>query len=148
MARRCGNCIHKNVCELYDIVQDPTHAVGCGIFLDTSDVVPKSDVEALRREIARLEKALCNSLPSYCQVMTEKQVMEIGKAYGRREVAREIFEEIERKVKASITIHLEEINKEHIKDTPLYDRHSGILFALQDMDDFIAELKKKYTEGE
>ena len=64
----------------------------------------------------------------------------------KSEVAREIFEEIERKVKALITIHLEEINKEHIKDTPLYDRHSGIIFALQGMDDYIAELKKKYTE--
>ena len=64
----------------------------------------------------------------------------------KSEVAREILEEIDKKVKASITVHLEEINKEYIKDTPLYDRHSGILFALQYMDDFIAELKKKYTE--
>lgn len=66
----------------------------------------------------------------------------------KAEVAREIFEEIEKKVKSSLTIHLEEINKEHIKDTPLYDRHSGIIFALKGMDDFITELKKKYTEGE
>ena len=58
----------------------------------------------------------------------------------------EIFEEIDKKIKASITIHLEEINKEYIVDTPLYDRHSGILFALQRMDDFIAELKKKHAE--
>ncbi len=61
-----------------------------------------------------------------------------------KDVAREIFEEIERKVKASITIHLEEINKEHIKDTPLYDRCSGIVFALRNAEDFLAELKKKY----
>ena len=65
----------------------------------------------------------------------------------KSEVAREIFEEIEKKVRASITVHLEEINKEYIQDTPLYDRHSGIIFAMQGMDDFIAELKKKYTEG-
>jgi hypothetical protein len=64
----------------------------------------------------------------------------------KSEVAREIFEEIERKVKSLLTLHLEEINKEYIRDTPLYDRHSGIIFALQGMDDFIAELKKKYTE--
>ena len=64
------------------------------------------------------------------------------------EVAREIFEEIEKKVKASIVVYLEEINKEHIKDTPLYDRCSGIVFALKGMDDFLTELKKKYTEGE
>ena len=62
------------------------------------------------------------------------------------EVAREIFEEIDKKVKASLTIYLEEINKEHTKDTPLYDRCSGIVFALRNTEDFLAELKKKYTE--
>lgn len=61
------------------------------------------------------------------------------------EFAREIFEEIDKKVKASLTIYLEEINKEHIKDTPLYDRCSGIVFALRNTEDFLAELKKKYT---
>jgi hypothetical protein len=100
--------------------------------INPADVVPRSDVELYKRLNDALED-------------------EISAAYdklenAKTEVARKIFEEIEQKVKASITIHLEEINKEHIKDTPLYDRHSGIIFALQCMDDFIAELKKKYTE--
>lgn len=64
------------------------------------------------------------------------------------EVSREIFEEIEKKIKVLLTLHLEELNKEYIKDTPEYDRHSGIIFALQHMEDFIAELKNKYTEVE
>lgn len=54
-----------------------------------------------------------------------------------------IFEEIEKKIKALLTLHLEELNKEYVKDTPLYDRHSGILYALQCMEDFIAELKTR-----
>ena len=60
------------------------------------------------------------------------------------DVAREIFAEIEKKVKMSIITHLEELNKEHIIDTPLYDRHSGIIFALRSVEDYLAELKKKY----
>jgi hypothetical protein len=63
----------------------------------------------------------------------------------KSEVAGEIFEEIEKKVKVSLTVYLEEINKEHIKDTPLYDRCSGIVFALRNAEDFLAKLKKKYT---
>ncbi len=90
----------------------------------TADVVPKSEVEALQREIARLEKALRNSLPSYCQVMAEKQMMEIGKAYGRREVAREIFELVECAFSPAL----------------VYEGHT--------VKAYIAELKKKYTEGE
>ena len=64
----------------------------------------------------------------------------------KSEVAREIFAEIEKKIKTSITNFLEEINKEHIQDTPLYDRCSGAVFALRNIEDFLAELKKKYTE--
>lgn len=90
----------------------------------TADVVPKGEVERVYYNL---------------QAVLEER------AETKREIAMEIFEEIDKKVKASITIHLEEINKEHIQDTPLYDRHSGIIFALRFIEDFIAELKKKYT---
>ena len=63
-----------------------------------------------------------------------------------KDVAEEIFTEIEEKVKRSIAIYVEEMNKEHIKDTPLYNRCSRIALAFQNMAGFIAELKKKYTE--
>ncbi len=63
-----------------------------------------------------------------------------------RETVERIFEEIEKKVKRSVAIYMEEINKEHIKDTPLYDRCSGSIFALRNLEDFLAELKKKDTE--
>lgn len=123
----------------------------------TADVVPKKEVYDL---IFKLECLLCHAtggrlskhtydLGTMGTVVTDcfNETYNDGFGEGYKECAREIFEEIEKKVKASITIHLEEINKEHIKDTPLYDRHSGILFALQGMNDFIAEFKKKYTEG-
>lgn len=56
MARDCRNCIHKNVCELYDIVQDPMHAIGCGNFLNSSDVILKS--EAAKEIFEDIEKHL------------------------------------------------------------------------------------------
>ena len=102
-------------------------------YLPTADVVPKSEVERLENTYSRAVRKA-----------DKKAIVAIQNA--KQEVAREIFEEIEKKVKASITVHLEEINKEHIIDTPLYDRHSGIVFALRRVEDFIAELKKKYTE--
>jgi hypothetical protein len=104
-----------------------------------NDVVPKSEVEKLEQDVTRLvqeNEALKDSNEHLAVLLSE----------AKAEVAREIFEDIERKIKALLTLHLEEINKEYIKDTPLYDRHSGIIFALQGMADFIAELKKKYTE--
>jgi hypothetical protein len=100
-----------------------------GYAMPTADVVPKTEVVAMMQWVELLKSQLTEA----------RRKTEV-------EVAREIFEDIERKIKALLTLHLEEINKEYIKDTPLYDRHSGIIFALQGMADFIAELKKKYTE--
>ena len=53
-------------------------------------------VEGLRSEVKSLEKALSNSLPSYCQVRSEEEAIKTGKEYGKREAAREIFAEIEK----------------------------------------------------
>lgn len=73
----------------------------------------------------------------------------VNKGYRKQsDVAREIFEEIEKKVKASIVIYFEDMNKEHIKDTPLYDRCSGSVFAFKNMEDFLAQLKKKWEVEE
>ena len=100
--------------------------IGCVKTINTADVVSRSEVEALMREIAMLEKALRNSLPSYCQVMAEKKMIEIGKVYGRREVAKEIFEEIEKLFGGTTMMWL--------RTTP---------WQWEDYE----ELKKKYVDG-
>ena len=103
--------------------------------IPTADVVPKSEVEELitlnsqleatifgqREEIKKLEKALRKSLPSYCQVISEEKAIELGKEYGRREVAREIFAAIE-----------------NAWSTTYYE---------SEFEERLAELEKKYTEG-
>ena len=107
------------------------------------------------QEMARFIHNLCTDIPDsisqHCKLTCAECKARYAYSKGYRkasEVAREIFEEIEKKVKMSIAIHLEELNKELIIDTPLYDRHSGIIFALRGAEDYLAELKKKYTEGE
>lgn len=114
MARRCGNCIHKNVCDLYDIVQDPTHAIGCGNFLDVADVVPKSEVE-------RLENAYSRAI----RKSDKKAIASIQKA--KQDVASEIFSEIEKHVLENCCVTEDDVDS--------IWKH-------------IAELKKKYMEGE
>jgi hypothetical protein len=97
------------------------------------------------KQIEKMAKVIENK--TKLSIIISTAIAEVLTVEGYRkasDVAREIFEEVDKKVKASLTIHLEEINKEHIKDTPLYDRHSGIIFALRQIEDFLAELKKKY----
>ncbi len=79
-------------------------------------------INALQEENRRLNIALGKSLPSYYQVMTEEKMIELGKEYGRSEVAREIFEEI------NVT----------------WSERNGVGEFFEQ----IAELKKKYMEGE
>ena len=75
--------------------------------IPTADVAPKSDVEIWKQNRFNLYQRL-----------------ELYKI-TRQEVAREIFDEIEREI----------------------DSIRGMNFAMQALDDFLAELKKKYTEA-
>ena len=87
--------------------------------IPTADVVPKSEVLALENEIERLKYILDSYALQYGTVMDQHLVIEKERA----EVAREIFEEIEK--------HRDKIH--------------GIALLLPEE---LAELKKKYTEGE
>lgn len=91
--------------------------------LPTADVAPKSEVERLQAEVDQLHALLecgvfANSVEDWQKFLNEK----------RAEVAREIFEEIEKF-----------IVRRMIADRPLIDDR-----LITD----IAELKKKYQEGE
>lgn len=95
----------------------------------TADVVPRETVDEIAEELS--------------DTIVEKDQL-FDMVVKQRATIEQIFEEIEKKVKRSVVIYLEEINKEHIKGTPLYDRCSGIIFALRNLEDFLAELKNKY----
>ena len=78
----------------------------------------------------------------------------IKKGYRKAsEVAREIFEEIEKEIELALESNYR-AKKEHYNHSviPNYDNFNamcdGKIYAMRGLLDFIAELKKKYTEGE
>ena len=156
----CENCIHKKVCSHRANIQTDTYAY-MGIKYDTekceyytADVVPKSEVEQLQRKYdlavaereanvkgftEELEKA--NAEIERLKYNLKAVLDEIPET--KRELASEIFEEIESakvsigdfKIKTFKIISLGEVAEQTI---------TGDVVAFSD----IAELKKKYTEGE
>ena len=69
----------------------------------------------------------------------------------KSEVAREIFAEIEREIVAALQSNYsakQERVEKQIPDDFVSYMCEGKIAALRGIDDFIAELKKKYTEGE
>ena len=138
---RCKDCIHENVCLHRANIQTDTYTYmgvnydteKCKYFKATADVVPKSEVDILVRDL-RFKNIECDQLRE-----------RITKA--KQEVAREIFEEIEKEIKLALTfsaIHKELSNSEKVYDWESYA--DGKVGALLHMDNAIAELKKKYTE--
>ena len=115
----CEKCIHFEPCSL--LCQTRTILLGdradelCKMFMPTADVVPKSEVA----------KEFTCFVGDPHKVDHCPYIDEIEKA--KIEVAREIFEEIEK-------LSHEFMNNEH--------------YIFGDMLWDIAELKKKYTEGE
>lgn len=123
-------------------------------YLPTADVVPKSDYDAVvsavdnstkeflklhdtyqeqKAEIERLNQILDSYALQYGTVTVKQAVMDKAKA----EVAREIFAEIEERLLPSNTSG--EYRGDSIEWFDYYDLHLA---------EDIAELKKKYTEGE
>ena len=100
-------------------------------------VVPKSEVEALQAEIDRLRKH---------NTEYARKHYEDGYNTAKSEVAREIFEEIYRSVASKIPMQISPI----FKDDMDFDAGfiNGKRDALLDVLVIIAELKKKYTEGQ
>ena len=99
----------------------------------TTDVVPKSEVEALEKELANAYRQLDEAGNFYCSFTKSKiQNCPIDDevANAKQEVAREIFEEIEKLV---ISDNLEK-----------YYGYPVIAYSELGY----AELKKKYTESE
>lgn len=93
----------------------------------TADVVPKSEVE-------RLEHILNSYALQYGTVKDQHEVIDKAKS----EVAREIFEEIERFLYMHFRFYKEEIGND---DTKYFE---GRLELNTQIQNFIAELKKKY----
>ena len=58
MARRCGNCIHDKVCNMWAVDSGIpfVNADTCEHYKPTANVVPKSEVERLQEEANRYKR--------------------------------------------------------------------------------------------
>lgn len=124
--------------------------------LPRADVVPKSEVEHLEREVRLLTENSITAKYSHCvigsyyAVLTksledyEKVIADISSA-AKAEVAREIFEEMYGKVASKIEPYIRPICKGDLGFDAGF--RNGKTDALIEVLVLIAELKKKYTEG-
>ena len=138
----CQSCFHKGMCLEYD-----DECYGCPHYVNTADVAPRCEVEALEKEIDRLKKILDYYALQYGTVKSQQQVIDRAKS----EVAREIFEEIEAEIVAALESNYS-VRSERMKRPRLEMADEfiscieGKINALRGMEWFIAELKQKYTE--
>lgn len=125
----------------------------------TADVVPKSEVENFNKSKGGF-CPLCGSYTITQEMMEElrmahKEPGQHGDPVGEKgvnaleaikaEVAREIFEEVENEINNELTNNKKVLPQVEISNV-LWNRVSGRINAFQGILEFIAELKKKYTE--
>ena len=160
---RCEECIHERLCvikafpdafENTEWNKDP-----CDHLMPTADVVPRAEVDRLNKELDELAEEYSDLIVEKDQLfdIADKQSIEIvalkianKKMYSaiegiKAEVAREIFEEIEREITDAL--------KSNYKVLPLIEQSealwnnvNGKINALRGIEYFIEELKEKYTE--
>ena len=147
---QCKDCIHWDECSKKD---GKTRYYGkrcaannveilCEWFVNTADVVPKSEVEQLKRNLEQCENG-------YRQEMHLLQC----KLADEQSKVREIFEEIEQEIELALESNYKAKNgqmmSEHItnEEREFIEYVNGKIHALGGISYFIAELKKKYTEG-
>ena len=118
----------------------------CLLGIPAADVAPRSEVEKLSNRVMMLNE-ICESYALQYGTAIDKEII---LKTAKSDVAREIFEEIEQKIKLVLEINSKE------KDELLYkgffncemlsalNNQSAVLRAIAD---FIAELKKKHTEN-
>lgn len=108
--------------------------------LPTADVAPRSEVEALEKEIDRLKKILDYYALQYGTVKSQQQVIDRAKS----EVAREIFGEIEAQINA-----LEYNARTPRKTVSVDELKAQMDWVLREViPGTLAKIKQKYTEGE
>ena len=140
----CNDCIHRCVCPIADGCEyaDEQHIHDdCEYFAPTADVVPKSEVDTLNKQLDELAEEHSDLIVEKDQLFDEVVRLQAEvdrlqkhntnvafKHYddGRKDVAREIFEEIEKILPTNMTVN-------------------GTFYRIY-LKDAIAELKKKYTE--
>ena len=155
----CRNCFHSYVCEQFNENKDDNNQK-CHFFNDhyvpAADVVPKSEVEELKRENESLAKTV-NDASELIRKLRSKidelkkdryQVLPDGRIELlprtdvekiKTEVAREIFEAFRAEMRSEIK------RNEELFSADEDDFYEGRNDAFRTAINYLAELKEKYT---
>ena len=128
-------------CRVCDLIESQPDA----------DVVPKSELSIIGVQNMALENTNVD-LKRRLVIAEAVASVAIGKASdmvseSKREVAREIFAEIENTINNELQNNHKVLPQVEFSNE-IWNRISGRINALQGIRDFIAELKKKYTEDQ
>ena len=123
----CKDCIHYDIC-IFHLNGDEANK--CRHFVNTADVVPKSEVEKWKEINEQLHKEMSERMIAECKI-------------ERKLVAMEIFAEIEEYAE----LQIESLNIAEKLDLSGSDFFGGGKQAFVLLLDRLAELKKKYKEG-
>ena len=142
---RCEDCLHYKVCldiesQHLRIILAGDKAERCKRFMPTADVVPKSEYEAVvsavdnsTNEFLKLHDAYQNAKTEVETLKDTNEHLAVMLMEAKQEVAREIFEEIEKAIEKC----------KYNQETPFgtEERYNPYAIIKQ-----VAKLKKKYTE--
>ena len=143
----CCACVsmHCDECHGHSKFQQGRYCSHCGRPLKAElqrNYVPKSEVEALEKEVERLTNILNSYALQYGTVADKQKLIDGVKA----EVAREIFEEIEEEIEAALNNNYTKLKDCGAERVLFFEYVNGKITCLRGIEDFITELKKKYTE--
>lgn len=142
----CKDCIHFCVCSPYTAPNESYPEVdGCKCFRPTADVVPRSEVDQWYHEYHVIKDELKQEKMYHKETekLADKYCAELQTA--KTEVVREIFDEIEQEILSAIDNNLKRM-AEQDSANEIWRMCVSKKNTLCGIYDFIAELKKKYTE--
>lgn len=147
---RCKDCIHGEVCDIFvhtrTLICNDRADKMCKMFMPTADVVPKSEVEKLVQDGTRLgqENETLKDNNEHLAVILEETKAEVEKLQAEKDALIKNYAECMKDYASEIFAEIETLLALNIL---VGDVFTGKYFDA-DLENDIAELKKKYTEGE
>ena len=160
----CRDCVHHDVCDAHgkliltigefcELEYTPYSKWWCKHFTATADVAPRAEVDKLKYTLVGVMHSVDKWLDgdelkqdevNRAITMREKTLRIVENA--RAEVAREIFEGIEREITDALKSNYKVLPQIEESEA-LWNHVNGKINALRGIEYFIEELKEKYTEG-
>lgn len=114
---RCEECLHYDLCETFEVHNDMKKVppIYCGFYKPTADVVPKSEVELLEREVRLLTENRITAKYPHCV---------LGSYYAVLTKSLEDYEKVIADISIVAKDEVERLNKEF---DDLAEEHSDLI---------------------